>query len=278
MTSSNFSFNYVPLRLEEYSDDLLLKPFVFDAKEWSMKSDTITTMLKDYKNEMKRFFEIKKILDLKDCPALLQSVAYHNLSTSRISFTPDQLRHTAMEFIIDSHRKINKLYWTALLEKLNIERIFLTNKATKLINSMADEMPILKENFGMFYGYPIEGLNQKSSIYICADFTANNIRVLLNGLKKPLTTDEIKEELKLLKDKHNMNIIQNDQTFEISSNRTNTCSLVVSMLYMSTKKASWISHFSENHLMTIIKEDRLKDNKIPKHLSKAFSTLYADLA
>jgi len=280
MSSKNFSFDLQRPNFSEYSDELFYKQFAFLKDEMSVKGNIVSTMLKDFKKELAQFHALKKIIDQSDCPVLLQSTAYSNLSASNIHYDAKQLRALGVEFIINTYGKLNRLYWVALFDKLNLTRISHTRHAENLLASMEGQKFVAVkdalENFG--YGDLEDGkdidLTDMHSIYLCADFNAKNISTLLKEITKPLNKVQIRDEFKNLVEKHGMKAEYYLGALKVTGSRSGICKNVVSMLYMITDKKDWLEKFTVNHLTSEYGENALRNNTIPTHLVETFEKFH----
>lgn len=280
MSSKNFSFDLKHSSPNEYSDEIFYKRFALLKDEMNVKGNIVSNMLKDYKKEMAQFQALKKIIDQGDCPALLQSTAYHNLDSSTITYDAKQLRLLGIEYIINTYAKINHLYWVALFDKLNLSRIIHTRIGENILGNMQDKKHLKVEDALAKFGYgdlqdgvDVDLANMRS-IYISPDFTAKNISVLLKEIVKPLTKQQIQEEFDILVSKGGLKAEYKLDSLVVSGSRSDVCKHVVSLLYMVTDKKDWLEKLTVNHLTSEKAEDRLRLGKIPSQLIGTFELFY----
>lgn len=280
MSSKNFSFDLQRPNFREYSDEVFYKQFAFLKDEMSVKGNIVSTMLKDFKKELAQFHALKKIIDQGDCPVLLQSTAYSSLSASNIHYNAKQLRALGVEFIINTYGKLNRLYWIALFDKLNLSRIAYTRQCENLLASMEGQKFVTVtealERFG--YGDLEDGkdidLTDMRSIYLCADFNSKNISTLLKEFSKPLNKVQIRNEFKYLVENCGMKSEYQNGILKVTGSRADLCKNVVGLLYMSTDKTEWLEKLTAKHTRTENGENALRNNWIPTHLVETFEKFH----
>lgn len=280
MSSKNFSFDLKRPSLNEFSDEVFYKQFELLKDEMTAKGNIVSNMLKDYKKEMAQFQALKKIIDQDDCPALLQSTAYHNLVSSTINYDAKQLRLLGIEYIINTYAKINRLYWVALFDKLNLSRIIHTRIGENILGNMQNQKHFKIEDALAKFGYSDlqDGedvdLTNMRPVYIGADFTAKNISDLLKEIVKPLTKQQVQDEFDILVSKGELTAEYKLDGLVVSGLRSDVCKHVVSLLYMVTDKKDWLEKLTVNHLTSEKAEDRLRLGKIPSELIGTFELFY----
>lgn len=280
MSSKNFSFDLQQTNYREFSDEVFYKQFAFLKDEMSVKGNIVSTMLNDFKKELAQFHALKKIIDQGDCPVLLQSTAYPSLSTSNIHYNAKQLRTLGVDYIINTYGKLNRLYWVALFDKLNLCRIAYVRHSENLLANMEGQTLVTTkealEKFG--YGGLEDGkdidLDNFRTIYLCADFNSKNIATLLKEFSKPLNNDQIHDEFKYLVENCGLKAEYQNGVLKVTGKRSDMCKNVVGLLYMSTNKKEWLEMLTKKHTMTESGENALRNNTVPNHLVETFEKFY----
>lgn len=280
MSSKNFSFDLQRPNVREYSDEMFYKQFAFLKDEMTVKGDIVSAMLKDFKKELAQFNALKKIVDLGDCPVILQSTAYSNLSASSIHYNAQQLRVLGVEFIINTYAKLNRIYWVALFDKLNLSRIAYTRQCENLLANMQSQKFVTAtealQRFG--YGDLEDGkdidLSEMRPVYLCADFNSKNISALLKEFAKPLNKVQIRNEFKHLVDNCGMTAEYQNGVLKVKGLRSDLCKNVTALLYMSTDKTEWLEKLTAKHTTNESGENSLRNHSIPNHLVETFEKFY----
>lgn len=274
MTSINFSHNFELPSVAIVHHEDFLKSYMPLQDQMNSKSEIVTQMLEDYKREIKQFEQLKKLVDSSNCPAFLQSVAYSNLSSSVVSYSPSDLRELGCQYIISTHAKITKMYWSALLDKLNISRIFHTSKAKNIISNCTDERYLaVEEAYGRFNYSEFIRKDSKSQ-HVAPDFNAKNINDLCKKLLKPLNQVEVKVEIDYLKNQKTTEIIKKNDTYQVTSNNRNITKQIVSLICISKYKGDWLSKFSSEYLTPLIDDKSVVSNLIPDFYIEDFEYLF----